>query len=309
MAHDKNDIHLAIAFDQNFIIPVYVLLTSIFENSKPENNIIFHAIATGVDVNQIENITKFVHSKDCQIFFYEIDKNNLTGFVIPENTHFSLATYYRLFFPALVPNEVERLLYIDIDIVVIDDLAELYNSELQSFPVAAVLDPKINLRPDLGITEENNYFNAGVLLINVQEWKAQDISNKAIKFLNDYPSKIQWVDQDALNAILYKNWVRLDKKYNLTFYHLPVNLQKKNFDKFLKGKVIIHYTTQNKPWLITCTNRLRFLYHHYLAKSPLSGISKYVDEKDKNIHIYKILKMKTKEFMIDLGIFPTWKKV
>lgn len=298
MVERENKIHVALAFDQNFIVPFYVLITSIFHNNQ-QNKIVLHAIAAGVDNREREKITRFVQENQSQIFFYELDKANVDALVLPENVHFSAATYYRLFFPSLVPTEIKKLLYIDTDTVVVGNLAELYQVNVDSAPAAAALDAKISLRPDLGINTKGHYFNAGVMLINTELWKSQHILEKALQFLNDFPEKIEWADQDALNALLQNNIVQVSNRFNITFYDIPPYLTRKEFDAFIKDKVIIHYTTQNKPWMMTCTNRLRYIYHYYLKLSPFAAQQKYVDFKINKPDIFKYLKVRLKEFLID----------
>jgi lipopolysaccharide biosynthesis glycosyltransferase len=289
-------IHLALAFDRKFITPFYVLLTSIFQNNR-ERPIVIHTIAAEVPPAELERITAFVAEHNAKIIFYNIDKSMVEDFVIPANTHFSPAAYYRLFFPALVPADIDKLLYIDTDTIVIGKLSQLYDINIGSYPLAAVLDDVIPSRPELGITEDGNCFNSGILLINLIEWRKQKISEKTIKFLNDFPHKIKWVDQDALNAVLINNWYEIDNRFNLTFYNIPKRLKKKEISGFLKDKVIIHYTTQHKPWQLGCANRLRFLYHHYFKLSPQSAQQLYVDIKVPSI--LKHTKIRLKEFLID----------
>ena len=298
MLKQNDEIHLALAFDQNFLTPFYVLLTSIFENN-PHHKIVFHTIAAGVDQPERNHIIKFVQQHKCKIVFYEIDKKLVEKFVLPAHIHFSAATYYRLYFPELVPAEIGKLLYIDTDIIVIGDLAELYNQNIDSVPAAAVVDAMIPVRHDLGIYNFGQYFNAGVMLINLALWNSQKISERAIEYLGEYPENIVLADQDALNAILKDNWKPLNNKFNITFYDMPEYLPKKKFNEFLKDKVIIHYTTQNKPWMLSCTNRLRFLYQHYLKLSPHSDKQKYTDLKSGIKLLSRLIRIRTKEFLID----------
>lgn len=298
MLKPKDKIHLALAFDLNFLTPFYVLLTSIFENNS-ENQIVFHTIAAGLDQAEKDRIVTFVRHHKSEIIFYEIDKKHVEKFVLPAHIHFSAATYYRLYFPELVPAEIGKLLYIDTDIIVIGDLAELYRKNIASVPAAAVVDARIPVRTDLGIIKPGTYFNAGVMLINLALWNEQKISEKAIEYLGKYPENIQLADQDALNAILKDNWQPVDNKFNVTFYDMPEYLPKKKFSAFLKGKVVIHYTTQNKPWMLSCTNRLRFLYQHYLKLSPHADKKRYTDLNAGTSLLFRLIRIRTKEFLID----------
>src|SRR5688500_80333 len=302
MEGKDNTMHFAIAFDRNFITPFYVLLTSIFLNNR-KHNIVFHTIAEDLNQNEKSEIVNFVRQNNASIFFYFLDKKIVQQFTLSiDSPHITAATYYRLYFPELIPSDIDHLLYLDTDIVIIGDLGKLYQTFLGKFPVGAVADAKILKRPDLGIETEGEYFNAGVLLINTREWKLQKVTQKAVEFLINFPEKIVLADQDALNAVLAGIWYKLDKGYNVTFYDVPRRLKEKHIKHFLKNKVIIHYTTQNKHLLLTCTNRLRSVYHYYFQKSPRAASNKYVDEEFKNKYRYKLIKRRLKEFLIDIGI-------
>jgi len=297
-----NSIHIAIAFDQNFITPFYVLLTSLFLNNG-KHNIVFHTIAEDLEDSEKQRILNFVRQHNAAIFFYSLDKKIVQQFTLAKDSpHITAATYYRLYFPELIPPGIDYLLYLDTDIVVIGDISKLYQTSLGNLPVGAVSDPKILKRPDLGIEKEGEYFNAGVLLINIKEWKLQEVTQRAAEFLINFPEKIILADQDALNAILAGSWYKLDKGYNITFYDVPLRIKEKQIEPFLKDKIIIHYTTQNKPWLLTCTNRLRNVYHYYLQKSPRAASNKYIDEELRNKYKYKLIKRRLKEFLIDIGV-------
>jgi lipopolysaccharide biosynthesis glycosyltransferase len=119
---ERDRIHIALAFDQNFIVPFYVLLTSIFLNNK-NNNLLFHTITEGIDQKQKDEITSFVQGNNAEITFYSVDVKLVQQFILSlDAPHVTSATYYRLYFPELVPTSVNKLLYLDIDIIVNGDL-------------------------------------------------------------------------------------------------------------------------------------------------------------------------------------------
>lgn len=291
--------NVAISFDQNFITPTYVFLTSVFDNNK-DQKISFHAIATGVADKDKQEIASYVQQHGADINYYTIDDQNLSNFIVPEHSYFTVATYYRLFFPSLVPNHVQKLLYIDTDTVVVGNLSKLYQTDIQPYPAAAALDTAVIIRPDLGIKQPGHYFNAGVLLIDINKWREQKISEKSIQFLIDFPEKIQWVDQDALNAVLYQNIYKLHSGYNVTFYDIPQDLPRSKYKKFVADQYIIHYTTGlHKPWSLRGENKLRYIYHHYLKKSPRKDENKY---KSQNLDINTtsfFVKVRLLEYLYD----------
>ncbi|MBO3273552.1 glycosyltransferase family 8 protein, partial [Hymenobacter defluvii] len=116
---------------------------------------------------------------------------------MPKTSYFTLANYYRLFFADLVPQHLEKLLYLDIDTLVVGNLSTLFQTELGDFAIGAVLDTEMHLRADLGLTTKSDYFNSGVLLINLPQWRQQRVTERACDIALRYPEKVQgWVDQD-----------------------------------------------------------------------------------------------------------------
>jgi len=275
---NNNTIHIALTFDQNYLTPFFVVLTSVFSNN-PESRIHVHAIATGVSSAEKNRISAFVQQNRGEVFFYEIEPEQVQGLMIPKNSHLSAAMYYRLFLPFLVPEQIGKLLYLDTDIVVIGSLKELYDTNLNNLPFGAI--PEISAtknRPDLGIYEENIYFNSGVLLMNIAEWKKQRITEKTLQYIHDFPNKLIYPDQDALNVITENHYYKLDGKYNVLPFDIPEYLPTRKYKDFLKDKVIMHYTLKEyKPWSILSTHHFSYLYKTYFDKSPQANEKMYTD--------------------------------
>jgi lipopolysaccharide biosynthesis glycosyltransferase len=297
-------IHLAIAFDQNYLTPFYALITSVFENNKG-NRIVIHCIATGLSDDQLNQIKQYVHSKKSEICFYSIDEQAASKFVLVSK--WTSAVYYRLYFPLLISSEVKKLLYLDTDILVLKDLSQLFRTDLEQYPVAAVYDNYVKMAPQLGIHEEGAYFNSGVLLIDIRQWKEQQISEKAFQFLNDYPEKIKFVDQDALNAVLINNWKSLNSCYNTMYSSIPENCSRKQLSHLLKKITVLHFTLQ-RPWQLLCRNRYRHFYFYYLEKSPLKKYNKYTDFQWKKVP--SLLQLRLVEWYHDSPfISKIWRQV
>ncbi|WP_158827761.1 glycosyltransferase family 8 protein [Mucilaginibacter lacusdianchii] len=263
---------LGISFDQNYLTPFYALITSIFLNN-PDSEFHIHTIVTGVSESDKKDMKDYVEQHNSTIFFYEISPESIARLSKTSHAYLTVAAYYRMFFPALVPSTVQKILYLDTDIIVIGNLAELYNTNLNGYPAAAVAEVNATpSRPDLGIHEIGSYFNSGVMLMNVPEWKAQNVTERAIQFVQDFPEKIVWMDQDALNVVLMNNYVKLHPKYNVIPFDIPLYLPKIKYREFLSSKVIIHYTLkEHKPWVMFSVNKFKFLYYYYLRRSPIGS--------------------------------------
>lgn len=256
-------IHVALAFDHNYLVPLHALLASVFDNNK-KNYFHFHFIAPDILIGEKLLLKKYIIENENVVSFYEIDKALTSGFVLTNN--WTKSVYYRIFFPLLLPDNIERLLYIDTDTIVIGDLTDIYDANIGNYPLGAVYDNYVKHQPNIGVNEEGQYFNSGMLLINIKLWNKQKISENAIEFIQQSPEKIIYVDQDALNAVLKGNWFNMDARFNLLYSYIPDDLSKYNFKEYLKDKVIIHFTL-HRPWSFLCKNRFRYLYKYYLKVS------------------------------------------
>jgi lipopolysaccharide biosynthesis glycosyltransferase len=259
-------INLALAFDQVFLTPFYVLLASVFDSNR-SNKFHFHLIATGIADRDKEAITGYIQEHNSSVDFYELDQSLLNGVVMPHTEQrYTIANLYRLYFPMLIDPAIKKLLYIDTDIVVVGDLLSLYSMDISNVAFGAVVDPVSEIRMDLGITRAGEYFNSGVLLINMDRWKEYKISEQALQFINTYPEKCRYVDQCALNAVAIGKWQKLDSRFNLMGQLVP-DLVKRKYAIYLADKVIIHFNIR-KPWDPFCQMRLKYLYNHYFKLSP-----------------------------------------
>jgi lipopolysaccharide biosynthesis glycosyltransferase len=291
---------IAIAFDQTFLTPFYVLITSILYNNS-ESEINFHVIATDVPQDEKDQISAYIKKHKCCITYYDVDPEQLSITKFPQTTVYPISTYYRLLFPYLVNSSIQKLLYLDTDIVVIKDLKELFQTDLGAFPVGAVAEPFAPPRPDLGIYKQGSYINSGVLLINLPQWLRNNITERTKDFIIEHQDKLIWLDQDALNAVLKNNYYSLNHKYNLTSEFVSRSMPLQELKQFVKNKVIIHFTSGyvKKPWSALSTNRLRFIYHEYLRISPHRYKKKYTDFTYSKQFLADYIRIRVVDWLID----------
>lgn len=276
MKEDINNMHLAFSFDQNYIRPFFVLLTSIFANNLGEQ-FQLHVVLTNASPSEKASITAFVEAHNCSISFHNIEIEYVQSFA-PPSQRYGLATFYRLLLPGMLSAHVRKFIYLDIDIVVVGRLRELFATEMGSYPLAAVSEPVDYARPDLGLHVVGSYFNAGVLLINLPAWRQQQVAERAIKFLRDSPEKAIYLDQDALNAVLVGNWLSLSDEFNFTWRSIP-HVTRQELCDLVHTKTVIHFNTALKPWHRFSNGRLDYLYHEYFDLSPISSHGRYYSVK------------------------------
>lgn len=240
-----------------------------------------------VGYNAIYSLRKYIASAfDYKIYVFVTDLNNdsikrleslsKTNFIVKcldisdyvknvtlkKSMHLSVETYYRLFIP-LVLSQYKKVLYLDSDICVLDDVSNLYNCNLDGFPVGAVKDVQCPYLKKHSLTigglDYKATFNAGVILIDTEKFEAGSIRDKCIELLqNDYNSekrKFIFADQDVLNIVLYKNIKELPDEWNVQpQYGDRLDILEEDYRgyylKCLKKAKIMHYAGERKPWLV-----------------------------------------------------------
>jgi lipopolysaccharide biosynthesis glycosyltransferase len=280
MNNQNSEIHVAIAFDEGYVSPVYVFLTSLFV-SNSDNTIIVHAIATGIGEEVKEGLKDFSSKYKGKIEFYNIGPEVTANFPLPDNpgAYITLATYYRLFFPQLIDQSISRLIYIDADTLVIGNLEQFYNYSLGGKVILAVAEAEMEPRPDIEFNNLSDYFNAGVLLMDLVQWRAQHITERALSVIASYGNRLKYHDQDALNLVFRGNWQRADIRFNLMKAYIPQDLPRRSYQDFLSDKVIIHYNGSLKPWHQACENKFRYLYDKYFMQSLLPSDKRYIKKR------------------------------
>jgi lipopolysaccharide biosynthesis glycosyltransferase len=178
---------------------------------------------------------------------------------------FPVPTLYRLLVARILPQAIRKVIYLDSDIIVLHDLAKLWSIDTGNYHFLAVQEPdgpyvidcfhKFNpqLKVDFekyGVSREHKYCNAGVMLIDLEKWRHDEIMEKALCFLESNPARC--LDQDALNVILAGRWGTLDPRWNQTrsFHRKQENnpYSAEVIDQVVRDPFIIHFTGPQKPW-------------------------------------------------------------
>lgn len=278
-------IEIACNIDKNFIEHCAVTLVSIYENNK-RGDIRVHIVSPG-DLGKgramLERLTADYGNKIC---FYEPRAEMLEGFTIKKfGKRITLATYYRLMLAELLPASIDRVLYLDCDIVVRGSLEEFWNTTLEGRSAACIKDigsDELSRYDILKYPAEDGYFNAGVMLVNLDYWRTHGIWDKCLDYYRKYPERIRFNDQDLLNCVLHDTKVFVPLKWNMQDGFYRYGMDKKaaspaEYLEKLRNPVILHYTNR-KPWDYDAQHPLRHEYFRYLALvSPNAGRLSAID--------------------------------
>jgi len=170
---------------------------------------------------------------------------------------------YRLLIPEILPSSVEKIIYLDSDLILNIDIKKLWDINIDSHLLAAVIDEPQNNR-------KNTYFNAGISVYNVKNLKAFNFPDKWRGYVEALPkgATLKYYDQDILNAII-DNVLFLPPSWNVEKYNLRQMLKSgKSISELSKEIYIIHYTTQAKPWFPLSDHPFKNLYVKYAKMTP-----------------------------------------
>ncbi len=237
-------IHVVTASNDEFAKHLAVMLYSLLENKVSENPIIIYIIDSKISKKNKALLTKTVKKFNAEIKYLLIDLNLYAGFIVTH--HLTQETYHRISIPDLLEKDIDKVIYLDSDMIIKEDITKLWDINIDSHFISAALEAWLGLKKlrhkDLSIPEDCDYFNAGVLVLNLKKWREHNITNQIIDFMKKNQSIIRYPSQDSMNAILHDKWLQLDPKWNYQSKHLY------NTDLRIEP-AIIHYTgTDSKPW-------------------------------------------------------------
>lgn len=188
--------------------------------------------------------------------------------------HINRTTLYRLGLARIAPPDLARLIYLDSDLTICADIAELWRTDLDGKPLGAVLDPgqdAAEFAARWRLAGAHGYFNAGVLLIDLEAARAARLFDKALAFQIEHGPTLPWNDQDSLNWAAWGNWRALAPAWNVQRVNLleDVEMGGKVRERLTRAAPwIVHYTTEHKPWLPQSWHPWAWLYWDNLARTP-----------------------------------------
>jgi lipopolysaccharide biosynthesis glycosyltransferase len=278
-------VHVACCFDRKMELPFLVLASSLERHLKGDRKVVlyaFHSDPIAIDMAYFAGF----NSATFELRLRQIE-NRFEGSA-PWPSYLTAATLLRLQLPSVL-KDVDRVIYLDSDLIVLKDIATLYDTDLSDFPLAACLDfwlasapapappgwaaeewPKF-LREVVGLADHKSYFNAGVMVMDLARFRSTNLMRAAEEFLERKNYETAYVDQDALNHVIKGAFVRLDPRWNVLGSRNPTGLGDAaapiNSDPW-----ILHYAGPNKPW--NCDERRITSWHRrFWQEAAASAVS------------------------------------
>ena len=240
------EIPIFFSVDDGYVPFLAVALEGLKQTASKDNMYLIKVLYNNISSNSRKRIMKY-ETDNIKIEFVDVTNHiKLISEKLYTRDYYSKSTYFRLFIPDLFP-EFDKALYLDSDIAILTDIAELYNIDIKDNLIGAAKDGAVQsvdefkeyVEKVVGMSDYNYYFNAGILIMNLKEMRKMDFQEKFIYLLGTIKYKVAQ-DQDYLNRICKGRVTIIDDSWDkMPFENLYDKTQKLN---------LIHYNLSFKPW-------------------------------------------------------------
>jgi lipopolysaccharide biosynthesis glycosyltransferase len=296
-AEGYDGIRIVLAADDNYAMPLAVAMCSVAWNCDPSCSISFYIVQRNITGDLRRKVERSVIASGHPHLTFqwleipgEVQRIDDLDVCLDYTTSL---TFARLLIPDLLPENIPRVIYLDSDVVVCDDISKLWAFDVSDYALLAVRDTMAFVsHPDgivnyqeLGIPGHAPYFNAGVMCINLDKWRSENISERTFAYLGAFRQTIRLADQEALNAVLWDDWGELEYRWNWQILH--------RFYRLGRGKAVwvpeasdqslVHFTTGEKPWRPGCGYKEKDLFFEYLDRTEWKGwrIPRYLEARER----------------------------
>lgn len=253
------EINICLACDNNYSKYASVVIASILDNLDNKNITHFYILDGGITKENKNKILELRKIKNCYIDFIYVDENKFEIYKqINTHKYITLPTYYRLKLSELLPN-VDKVIYLDCDMVVNTDITELYNIDLKDNIIGGVLDARVKHKRKW---KNSNYINAGMIIFNLNKIRKNKIEDLFVQYTKENLDNITAGDQDIINFTLKDRIKILPDEWNVQVSGFASRTTYTNNPK------IIHYIGSDKPWIFASNTFFKNLYFKNLQLTP-----------------------------------------
>lgn len=261
-------IRVCFSSDDNYVQHLVVAMQSIAVSRRSGDELEIYVLDGGISGENRKLLQQLAQRERMNIHLVDVDREKFRTAPIQtvqgSQTHVTLATYYRLLLPGLLPG-VDKVIYLDCDLVCRSSLAGLYEQDMGTDWIRGVVDIDEKRHTErLGL---ESYVCAGVLLLNLKAWREEGVQEKCIAFIRDHADVIVLHDQDVLNVVCQDHLSYLDKTWDAQACETRQG-RLSGFNDIARTANIIHFIGGRKPWHPGCRHPYRREYFCYLKLTP-----------------------------------------
>lgn len=282
------------ASDDRYAMLAGVSMESLYANNEDLERLNVYILADGLTENNRSRLTEIAEKYGRELGFVEFDGKSL-GEKYNINAQFwSVAAYTRLFTPQLLP-EMHKILYLDCDTLVFGSILELLETELGDYSCAAVSEPISALhKKNVGLDASDNYFNSGVMLIDLNRWRQTGAVEKFLDCICRHKGRVPYVDQGVINEVFRGEIMTLPTRYNVSTFYFDFSY--KEAQRYRAGEIaysksevetakreptIVHYNSSfltPRPWIKNSTHPYAPQWESFCERTPWRGAEKWPDK-------------------------------
>lgn len=237
-------INLLLAADARYGRYAGIAIASIVA-SNPGEPFTVHLFSNGVRRGDLRKLRGLLKRAGVGLWVYDVAARLAANQPPPARGHLTATAYARLMMGELLPTSLNRVIYLDCDVICTGELRPLWQLGDAVPVLGATLDRTgARWKPLLGLAPEAPYFNSGVLIVNLDGWRQRDVARRIIDWIAANPAKATLADQDAINACLGDEIMPLPDCWNLQIGKDSGALPRER----LNEAVLLHYTGGQKPW-------------------------------------------------------------
>lgn len=301
-------IHIAMASDDNYAQHLAVAVRTVMDANESE--IIFHIMDNGISEENKNKIAEMIKEGKKQYRFYDFTNLEEEYGFTSKSSVLPISAYARIFLPEKMDASINRVIYMDVDMVNVESLQEVYQLPLEECIIAGVQDfAGEKARVSNGYKIEDRYINSGFMLIDLVKWRENDTTNKIHKYILERQGYVVQEDQGAINAVLKGKIKIIHPRYNAMtpFFFVKSRYIRERFNipnyysdteiaEAKRKPVIIHYLKfnglANRPWEEDCIHPMRKRYTEALARTPWAGTPLLKDGKTFRQHLSCLYNLK-----------------
>jgi lipopolysaccharide biosynthesis glycosyltransferase len=288
------------ATDDGYVMPLAVTIRSALDRLDRNRRLRLYILDGGISAESKRKLAASWNDPRLTVEYLRPDMNLVSDLMVSH--HVNSVAYLRLLMPRLLPADVSKVIYLDADMLVRRDLGLLWDEPLDGAAALAVpciaapyLDsanqlpnfarchkylaastPVMNFR-ELGLPADGHYLNSGMMVVDLDRWRREDISAQSLTVLREHAEHVLWWDQYALNVVLADRWRPLDYRWNQGV-HIFVYpswrespLDRQTYRAMRDDPWIVHFCSPSKPWHYFCAHPCTAEFYATLDHTAWNG--------------------------------------
>ena len=262
--------NLLLTLDENYLLPCKVMLDSFFASNPQEKDVTVYLLHSAIPGGKLSELDTFCADFGARLIPIAVEPTLFEN--APTSKRYPKEMYYRLLSPLILPRQVERVLYLDPDMLIINPLRPLWEQNLGGNVFAAAshtgLTEMANEINQRRLDTEHEYFNSGVMLIDLKAARSLVTAEDVFRCVSEHEKELILPDQDVFNMLYGKQTLPVEDvlwNYDVRNYakYLIRSSGSHDLNWVMDNTAVLHFCGKNKPWHADYKNPFGMLYLHY----------------------------------------------